>query len=138
MRRETHSHGPIFVMSWNSLRTALRTLVALLFQAFILLPMIATGKPAYAQTYQVIHSFRAQTEGSGPECTLTIDAFGSLYGTAARNGPMGTERYSQPTQAIAGRYLAVGFAAESLSCSPRRCARQPTWNRFRWSAGPAL
>src|ERR1035438_1232095 len=57
------------------------TQVSLHNQAVEALVITVTAQPADAQTFQVIHNFSGQGDGSIPLTGLTIDTSGKLYGT---------------------------------------------------------
>ncbi len=48
------------------------------------------AKPAYAQTFSVIHNFSGGQDGAAPMAGLTADGAGNFYGSAARGGDAGT------------------------------------------------
>ncbi|MFZ0312826.1 MAG: choice-of-anchor tandem repeat GloVer-containing protein [Candidatus Korobacteraceae bacterium] len=58
--------------------------------ALILTIMFATGilvpRAAYAQTFQVLHSFTDHGDGGSPEAGLTMGRAGNLYGTTSLGG----------------------------------------------------
>jgi len=66
----------------SGLRRAIRINLFLTLAAC--LPLLAPG--AYAQTYNVLHSFEGPPDGKYPESVLTKDAKGYLYGTTMRGG----------------------------------------------------
>lgn len=62
-------------------------LPSLLIAGMLALAILATATPpAYAQTYQVIHTFTGCADGDSPLATLTLDKSGRLYGTTAFGG----------------------------------------------------
>ncbi|HTV65132.1 MAG TPA: choice-of-anchor tandem repeat GloVer-containing protein [Bryocella sp.] len=55
----------------------------------VCVPTMIAGQPAQAQTFSVIHSFGAGSDGASPASGLTVDDRGNLYGTAVSGGDDG-------------------------------------------------
>jgi hypothetical protein len=76
-------------MTGNNGRFLSATLLARVAIAVALASLFATGYPAQAQTFNVIHNFTGgdgSMDGARPEAGLTIDAAGNLYGTTLLGG----------------------------------------------------
>lgn len=64
----------------HSLRTSMIALALLCGLTAVTMPA------AQAQTFQVLHSFTNGIDGGGPYATVTVDQWGSLYGTTTSGG----------------------------------------------------
>ncbi|MGO9561153.1 MAG: choice-of-anchor tandem repeat GloVer-containing protein [Candidatus Korobacteraceae bacterium] len=80
MHGKSHSHSPIFGISWSPANTAVTALLTILILTLT----------AQAQTFSVIHNFTGGADGAGPFAGVTIAPSGVLYGTAAGGGTGGT------------------------------------------------
>jgi uncharacterized repeat protein (TIGR03803 family) len=78
MHSKARSHSSMFGMSWSQANAALAIMLTLVL---LMLVITVTAQPADAQTFQVIHNFSGQGDGSIPLTGLTIDTSGNLYGT---------------------------------------------------------
>ena len=80
MHGKSHSHSPIFGMSWSPASTAVTALLTILILTLT----------AQAQTYSVIHTFISGGDGANPYAGVTVGPGGVLYGTASEAGTHGS------------------------------------------------
>lgn len=66
-----------------------RTVTAALALALVLVPGFVATPSARAQTYKVLHSFTAGTDGATAQAGLVRDAAGNLYSTTSLGGAYG-------------------------------------------------